>query len=464
MATNPDKKSPFEKLQALTENESAHSAQQGHNAQAHQMPPSVDQPVERTKTPRKLTANLSKVGFPLAGIAICYWLFVADEPARRSPPEQKFDVNQTTQDQKTKALLDQMARDAEARKKPLPDFTEVPVKLETAPAPKGVSDADRQAELKRIAEEKQRQEEIDAAPLVAAGNFETLNKSGAGQSEADPSDPLAILSARQKALRQQAVDMVQIPGLGGSQGGGAAMTPASASLNSAAYMDGGGADVNQDPNRSFQKEQSAASEEPNRIIRQQPAVGKFVLDEGTPIDVTLQEAITSDLPGELTARVTYDVYDSRGYGRVMIPKDSKLVGRYNNQVTAGQARMLFAMTRLIRPDGTWVPLSGANATDQIGQAGVGADVNNHFFKIFGTSLILGAASYLLPSGDRQITTTTGGFGGVQAGGSIAGQALNDTIKHTMERNKRIPPTLSIPFGTSFQFKVAHDMVLQPYAR
>jgi type IV secretion system protein VirB10 len=99
--------------------------------------------------------------------------------------------------------------------------------------------------------------------------------------------------------------------------------------------------------------------------------------------------------------------------------------------------------------------------DMIGQGDVGANADNHFFKMFESSLIVGAVSLLLPKEDRRISTSSTASG-VEAGGSITGLALNDTVKTLMERNKYIAPTLTIPPGEEFLFMAAHDMAMVPY--
>ncbi|MFC7518320.1 TrbI/VirB10 family protein [Herbaspirillum sp. GCM10030257] len=145
----------------------------------------------------------------------------------------------------------------------------------------------------------------------------------------------------------------------------------------------------------------------------------------------------------------------------MIPTHSKIFGTVNSQIAIGQERILIAMTRLILPDGTWISLGGTSAADMIGQGGGVANVDIHFFKMFGSSLIVDAVSLLLPKKDRRISTSSTASG-VKTGGSIIGLALNDTVKTLMERNKYIAPTLTIPPGEEFLFMAAHDMAMIPY--
>lgn len=80
--------------------------------------------------------------------------------------------------------------------------------------------------------------------------------------------------------------------------------------------------------------------------------------EGTVIPTVLTRDIVTDLPGVVTAMVARDVYDSIHPRRKLICMGSRLVGRYNNEVKAGQARMLFAFSRMILTDGSSFDRSG----------------------------------------------------------------------------------------------------------
>lgn len=101
------------------------------------------------------------------------------------------------------------------------------------------------------------------------------------------------------------------------------------------------------------------------------------------------------------------------------------------------------------------------ASDMQGASGLPADVNNHFFKMFGTSLMLGAASLLLPDKDQNITVSSSN-GSQEKGGSILGTALHDTITTILQRNARIPPTGTVEIGTPFTLTISRDVEMEPY--
>ena len=62
---------------------------------------------------------------------------------------------------------------------------------------------------------------------------------------------------------------------------------------------------------------------------------------GTIIPAALVTGIDSDLPGQVIANVTEAVYDTATGRFLLIPQGSRLIGRYDSQVSFGQRRVLF---------------------------------------------------------------------------------------------------------------------------
>ncbi len=206
----------------------------------------------------------------------------------------------------------------------------------------------------------------------------------------------------------------------------------------------------------------AAGDAPNQINRQQAAHAQAVVYEGTVVRSVLITGVNSDVPGAVTARVTSTVYDSITQRIPLIPAGSVLRGVYRNEAQVGQTRVLIAMQRMILPNGSWIPLSGASAADMQGMAGLDADVDNHFFKIFGSSLVVGAASLLVSKASQNVTINVGA-GGTQLGGSVFAQSLSETVRAMLQRNLNIQPTLTGEAGSEFLFVVSRDTLMSPWS-
>jgi type IV secretory pathway VirB10-like protein len=204
---------------------------------------------------------------------------------------------------------------------------------------------------------------------------------------------------------------------------------------------------------------AGGAQKTNDAIKAYPTASPFTLHQGKIIPAVLGRQINSDLPGEITAYVVSNVYDSLGKGALLIPKGSVLVGRYNSEVKPGQERVLFAFNRLIMPNGQSFDLPGAQGSDLSGASGITGDVNNHFFKMFG-------ASFFTAWLGNQVTpqTSTNGLNGVTTTVSPAGQVLVDVSKTILDRNRTIPPTITVDQGARLNVEVKKDMEFSgPYS-
>jgi len=165
--------------------------------------------------------------------------------------------------------------------------------------------------------------------------------------------------------------------------------------------------------------------------------------QGTLIPAVLETAIDTDVPGYVRAVVSQDVRSFDG-SKVLIPRSSRLIGEYKAATQAGQRRAYLMWTRLVRPDGVSIALASPTA-DLSGQAGVGGQVNNHFFSRFGSAILLSIL------GGAQ-TLATGGASTVIVGGgqSAAGAAI--------QRDGNRGPTIKVRQGEPIRVFTARDLI------
>ena len=187
-----------------------------------------------------------------------------------------------------------------------------------------------------------------------------------------------------------------------------------------------------------------------RLLTGYQAPTALVLRQGKVVPAVLGRAINSDLPGRITASVSADVHDAEG--RLLIPKGATLIGRYDAGVQVGQSRLLFAFERLVLPNGFSFDLPAAPGADLAGAAGMTGDVDNHFFKMFGASLLI---AVLADHAQQPAVVTQYGTSGPT---TAAGQVLSDVSRSVLERNRVIPPTITVPQGTRINVEVVADMV------
>ena len=190
--------------------------------------------------------------------------------------------------------------------------------------------------------------------------------------------------------------------------------------------------------------------------------GKQELFAGSLIPAVTTAGINSDLPGTVTAMVRQTVYDSRNEHIVLIPQGTKIVGQYSSSVSYGQKRVLVAWNRLIYPNGNSIDLQGMVGADGLGQAGLYDSVDNHYFRIFGSAMLvsmLGVAAQL--SQPQNTSVLNSASVGSQAAGSASAQ-LNTVGTNMVNKNLNIAPTLVIAPGFAFNVMVNKTMILPVY--
>lgn len=117
-----------------------------------------------------------------------------------------------------------------------------------------------------------------------------------------------------------------------------------------------------------------------------PPLSDRQLNAGALIPAILEMAVNSDLPGQVTARVRENVFASINENCMLLPSGAQLIGTYSSKVALGQARQLVVWNRVFFPNGHELNLAGMSSADVSGQAGLDADVDNHFFRLFGVAL------------------------------------------------------------------------------
>jgi type IV secretion system protein TrbI len=220
----------------------------------------------------------------------------------------------------------------------------------------------------------------------------------------------------------------------------------------------------EDLNRSF----LAAARTPRPtalpLTLERPA-SPYVLQAGTVLPALLLTGVNSDLPGEIEAQVSWNVYDSLTQSHLLIPRGSRLLGSYSNQVALGQARLLVAWDRLILPDGTSLSFPGLPALATSGEAGLPAHVESHLGRVFGTAVLLSIVGAGAQLSQPQESSTLGTAASPrQVAAASLGQQLSTVAADILHRQLSVSPTLSLPPGTAFDVYLNGDVTLPgPYA-
>jgi len=178
---------------------------------------------------------------------------------------------------------------------------------------------------------------------------------------------------------------------------------------------------------------------------------------GSIIPAALITGLRSDLPGEITAQVTQDVFDTSTGKILLIPQGARLVGQYDAQITFGQSRALLVWNRLILPNGKSIILERQPGTDTEGYAGLEDEVDNHW----GTLFEAAALSTILSVGSEAGTSDSEN-NLAQAIRQGASQSFNQTGEQVVGRSLNVQPTITIRPGFPVNVLVTRDLVLEPY--
>jgi type IV secretion system protein VirB10 len=182
-----------------------------------------------------------------------------------------------------------------------------------------------------------------------------------------------------------------------------------------------------------------------------------VLQAGAVIEAALLTGLRSDLPGEVTAQVTGDVYDSPTGKVLLIPQGARLIGQYDAQVSFGQSRALLVWNRLIFPNGRSIVLERQPGTDAAGLAGLEDRVNNHWGMLFKAAILSTILSVGAEAGTSDSENNL-----AQAIRQGASQSFNQVGQQVVGRSLNVPPTITVRPGFPVRVLVTHDLVLDPY--
>lgn len=199
----------------------------------------------------------------------------------------------------------------------------------------------------------------------------------------------------------------------------------------------------------------ASSERTVSVERLTAPASPNIVQAGSIISAALITGIRSDLPGQITAQVTQNVYDSPTGRILLIPQGARLIGEYDSEIAAGQTRVLLAWDRLIMPDGRSIVLERQPGADGAGFAGLQDRVNQHWgnlLKAAAVSTLLGVGVELGADSEDDL---------IRALRRGSQDTINQTGQQIVRRQLNVQPTLTIRPGHPLRVIITHDLVLEP---
>lgn len=182
-----------------------------------------------------------------------------------------------------------------------------------------------------------------------------------------------------------------------------------------------------------------------------------ILQAGSVIPAALITGIRSDLPGQITAQVTENVYDSPTGHTLLVPQGTRVIGVYDNDVGFGQRRVLLVWTRLIFPNGRSIILERQPGADTQGYAGLEDGVDYHWGDLFKGAILSTILSVGAEAGSSGTESDL-----VRALRQGASDSVSQTGQQIVQRQLDVAPTLTIRPGFPVRVIVTRDLVLEPY--
>lgn len=189
--------------------------------------------------------------------------------------------------------------------------------------------------------------------------------------------------------------------------------------------------------------------------RLQGPASPFVIQAGSVIPAALLTGLRSDLPGQITAQVTANVFDSPTGRHLLIPQGARLIGAYDSRVSFGQRRILLVWNRLILPNGRSIVLERMPGADEAGYAGLEDGVDYHWGRLFlsaGLATLLNLGLELGRDDESDIARAIR-----ESGQDTVGRAGEEIVR----RQLSVPPTLTVRPGFPVRVIVHRDLVLEP---
>lgn len=304
-------------------------------------------------------------------------------------------------------------------------------------------------EERRLQAAYEREQQAMAAPTTMRDAF---GSQGAAAARSNTDEGAQLAAMLQSLARQNGATPLDAN----------AVRSLAARMNSTSETDGGDQNLQDRKEAFLAKARAAQTDDYLKSTRTTP-LSTYEIKAGWEIPAVLEQALNSDLPGELKALVSSNVYDTASGRFLLIPQGARLVGVYNSRVGYGQDGVQVIWDRVIYPDGSSLDLSGMIGQDARGASGLRDTVDRHYKRLIGFAVLtsmFAAASEIAQNQNRTLLTYPSP---AQVAGSAAGQQAAELGAQITRRNLNVQPTIKIPVGYRFNVRVNRDILFDaPY--
>ena len=181
--------------------------------------------------------------------------------------------------------------------------------------------------------------------------------------------------------------------------------------------------------------------------------------EGTVIDTVLTNRLDGSVAAPVNCLVTNAIYSHDGQ-YVVIPAGSRVLGETKPVQSYGETRLAVAFNRLVLPDGRTYRLDSFMGLNEIGDAGLRDQVDQHYRSTFGASAAVGLISGLAQFVGSAGLSRGSGSTVIIAGG--VGESTAQATTQTMNRYLNRLPNITIREGHRVKVYLTNDLDLPAY--
>jgi type IV secretion system protein VirB10 len=198
-------------------------------------------------------------------------------------------------------------------------------------------------------------------------------------------------------------------------------------------------------------------EHKNPPVQNHAAGQTYVVFEGTVLETILINRLDGEFSGPVECLLSNNVY-SNDRQHLLVPAGSKLLGETRKVDTFGQSRLAVVFHRAIMPDGYSVSLDQFKGLNQTGDTGLRDEVNNHYLRIFGVSLAIGALGAVAEAG------TNGSLNASSSDSMRQGFAVStaQSSAQILDKFLNVMPTVTIREGHRVKVYLSGDLALPDY--
>lgn len=193
--------------------------------------------------------------------------------------------------------------------------------------------------------------------------------------------------------------------------------------------------------------------------------GKYWLAPGVVIRAVLLGAVDTQVAGQVTARTTEPIYDSRYGHYLVLPVGSTLIGNYDSSISPGQVNIMMAFSSLVTPSGGVVKLNGMRAGDALGRIGVAGELHTHFWERMGVATLMALEAVGVNNLSNSQTTVSAANGTTSTtnNNSEGAKIIGDAAKQEIALRSNVKPNITLQEGQQISIITTGSIEIPPVA-